>query len=114
MKNFKRTLLCATLGLGIGLSVSTTQAFFVYDATRTAEFAVQGVQRMLSLISEYHKVHAKEEEIKIWEGKKQLKEEDLLQGSTYDFLKSGNVMSMGSETYLPAFENIDDADKYIR
>ena len=114
MKNFKRTLLCATLGLGLGLSVSTAHAFLVYDAVRTAEFAVQGVQRMLSLISEYHKVHSKEEELKIWEGKKQVKEKDLLKGSSYAFLKDANIMAMGSDKYLPAFEKAEDADRYIR
>jgi len=78
MKIMKQNLVAIALGLGIGLSVTTAEAItpFVFDATRTAEFAVQGVQRMLSYVSEAQKVNSKEEEKKLWEKRKKNKEKD--------------------------------------
>jgi len=90
MKKIKQNLVAVTLGLGLGLSVTTAEAItpFVYDVTRTAEFAIQGVQRMLSYVSEAQKVESKEEEKKIWEKRKNNKE---AQG------ESGGGESGGSE-----------------
>ena len=76
MRKVKQNIVAITLGLGLGLSVTTAEAItpFVYDVTRTAEFAIQGVQRMLSYVSEAQKVESKEEEKKTWEKRKNNKD----------------------------------------
>ena len=74
MKMKKQNLVAIMLGLGLGFSVTTANAWFVFDPLRTAEFVIQGVQRMLSYVSEAQKVDSKEEEKKIWETRKNNKE----------------------------------------
>jgi len=74
MKMKKQNLVAIMLGLGLGFSATTARAWFVFDALRTAEFAIQGVQRMLSYVSEAQKVKSKEEEKKVWEIRKNNKE----------------------------------------
>ena len=96
MKRVKQNLVAITLGLGLGLSVTTAEAItpFVYDVTRTAEFAIQGVQRMLSYVSEAQKVESKEEEKKIWEKRKNNKE---AQGESDGGESGGSEGGGGSE-----------------
>jgi len=107
MKQFKRKLLCATIGLGLGMSVASAQAtgWPVFDVMRTAEFAVQGVQRLLSLISEYQKVHSKKEELKTWEVKKKIDpKKEQPSCSTYSYIEGVAPMSQESSTYLKQTE----------
>ena len=107
-------LLCAVTVIGIGLSAVSAQAFLCYDVVRTAEHAGQGAQRMLSLISEYQKVYSKKQELKTWEGRKVIKEEEQPITSGYDYMKQTKPMEMGSEQYLPAKADATAAEAYIR
>ena len=77
MKTVNQNLVAIALGLGLGLSVSTANAMvtpFVYDVTRTAEFAIEGVQRMLSYVSRVQEEESKEEEQVTWEKRKDNKD----------------------------------------
>ena len=76
MKTVNQNLVAIALGLGLGLSVSTANAVtpFVYDVTRTAEFAIEGVQRMLSYVSRVQEEESKEEEQVTWEKRKDNKD----------------------------------------
>ena len=103
MKQLKRKLLCATVGLGLGMSVASAQAsgWPVYDVMRTAEFAAQGVQRLLSLISEYQKVHSKKEELKTWEHKKQINpEKEQPKAAMYNYVEQASPMTQPSSQFL--------------
>ena len=114
MKKVSYKIICGMVGLGLGFSITSANAFLTSDAVRTAEFAVQGVQRMLSLISEYQKVQSKQEELKSWENKKEMKEEDLLTPDVYNYLEAASITKMGSEEYYPAQDNAEAAEKYIK
>lgn len=114
MKQLKRKLMCAAVGLTLCLSAGHANAFLCYDAPRTAELAVQGVQRMLSLISEYQKEYSKEEELKTWETRNTIKEEEQPTTSGYEYIQQAKPMEMGSEEYLPANGDATAAEKYIR
>lgn len=115
----------ATVGLYLGLSVIPAQAFLVYDARRTAQLAGQGIQRLMSLLIEYQKVHAKEEELKIWEQKKKMREKgedrsengDLPASECYNYATQAvNQSTSESTKYLPVEKATDTkaAEKMIR
>lgn len=113
MKQVSHKIMCAVFGLGLGFSVTSANAFLAYDVVRTVEFAVQGVERMMSLISEYQKVQSKQEELKSWENRKTMKEEDLLTSNVYTKLKK-SISEGDSQKYYPAQDNAEDAEKYIK
>ena len=107
MKRIK--ILSLLTGIGLLFSSVPGHTFLAYDAMRTAEFAVQGVQRMLSLITEYQKVYSKQEELKVWENRATMKEEDLLSGEMYQYLENVNTEDLDSEKYYPPQENAEAA-----
>lgn len=113
MKQISRKIIGMVVGVGLGFSVTSAQAYLMFDAMRTAEFAVQGVQRMLSLISEYQKVQSKQEELKSWENKKQMKEEDSLKAEPYEYLKDKMDMEKDIEKFLPAM-TANEAEAHIK
>lgn len=125
MTNVKKMIMGATVGLYLGLSVIPAQAFLVYDARRTAQLAGQGIQRLMSLLIEYQKVHAKEEELKIWEQKKKMREKgedrsengDLPASECYNYATQAvNQSTSESTKYLPVEKATDTkaAEKMIR
>ena len=114
MKQLKQKLMCVIVTVGISLSAVSAQAVLCYDAVRTGEHAAQGAQRTMSLISEYQKVYSKQEELKTWEEKKEIKEEEQPITSGYDYMKKTKPMEMGSEEFLPAEADANEAEKYIR
>lgn len=125
MTNVKKMIMGATVGLYLGLSIVPAQAFLVYDAPRTAQLAGQGIQRLMSLLIEYQKVHAKEEELKIWEQKKKMREKgedgsengDLPASECYNYATQAVNQSTNESTkYLPVEKATDTkaAEKMIR
>lgn len=127
MTNIKKIMMGAAVGLYLGFGVVSAQALspFVYDAPRTAKLAGQGVQRLLSLLTEYQKVHAKEEELKIWEQKKKMREKGEDGSENGDLPESGcnayatqavNQSTNESIKYLPMEQATDPetAEKMIR
>lgn len=114
MKKNNHKIMAAIVGLGLGFSATSANAFLAYDATRTAEFAVQGVQRMLSLITEYQKVFSKQEELKTWENKKGMKDKDSLSASPYQYLEQTKSTTMGAHEYYPSQETAEKAEQYIK
>lgn len=113
MKQVSHKIMGMIVGIGLGFSVTSADAYLMYDTMRTAEFAVQGVQRMLSLISEYQKVQSKQEELKTWENKKEMKEKDSLSAETYEYLKDKMSMEKGIEEFLPAM-TANEAEEHIK
>lgn len=114
MKKNNHKIMAAIVGLGLGFSVTSSDAFLAYDAARTAEFAVQGVQRMLSLITEYQKVLSKQEELKTWENKKKMKDTDSLAAGPYQYLEKAKSTKMGAHEYYPSQEDAEKAEQYIK
>jgi hypothetical protein len=114
MKKINQKIMGAVLGLGLIFSASSANAFLVADAMRTAEFTLQGVQRMLSLISEYQKVQSKIDELKSWENKKKMEDKDILSSGIYEYLKGAKTTKMGSEEFFPPQENAEAAEEYIK
>ncbi len=112
MMQKKQIGLSILIGACLMLSSGRAEAFFAFDAPRTAQFAGQGIMRLLSLISEYQKVHTKEEELKLWEGARQIKQTPT--ADAYNYLKSADVMKMPSAELLPGQSDTKVADKVIR
>jgi len=105
MKQLLYKGICAVIGLGIGLSVATrAEAFFFFgfDVMRTGQFALQGVQRLLEIVTEYEKIYTKKQELAMRTDRTGISEADLPQGYIYAYMKENDVMKMGSEKYLPA------------
>ena len=114
MKMFHR-ILCGGIGLLLTLSVATeAKAWFVFDVMRTAQFAMQGVQRLLNIVSEYEKSFIKQQEVLMRKIKSGVTEADLPTGDVYQFLDQAGIMEMGSEQYLPSTANAAQADQNIR
>ena len=114
MKKINQKIMGLALGLGLIFSASSADAFLVADAMRTAEFTLQGVQRMLSLITEYQKVQAKTDELNAWESKKKMEEKDILSSQVYEYLKNTKTTEMGSDKFFPPQENAAAAEEYIK
>lgn len=114
MKRFYR-IICGGIGLLLTLSVATeAKAWFVFDVMRTAQFSMQGVQRLLNIISEYEKSFIKKQEVLMRKIKSAVSEADLPTGDLYEFLDGANIMKMGSEQYLPSTANAAQASQNIR
>ena len=108
-------ILCGGIGLLMTLGVaSEAKAWFVFDVMRTAQFAMQGVQRLLNIVSEYEKSFIKQQEVLMRKVKSGVTEADLPTGDVYQFLDQAGIMEMGSEQYLPSTANAAQADQYIR
>ena len=114
MKVFYR-ILCGGVGLLMTLGIATeAKAWFVFDVMRTAQFAMQGVERLLNIVTEYEKTYVKDQEVQMRKVKSGVTEADLPTGDVYQFLDQAKIMNMGSEKYLPSTANAAQADQYIR
>lgn len=110
-----RKILCGVIGFGLTLGVARVgHAWFVFDVMRTAQFAMQGVQRLLNIVTEYEKSYVKQQEVLMRKVKSSVSEADLPTGDVYDFLSKANIMEMGSNQYLPSTDNAAVIDQNIR
>lgn len=117
MKRCFYKVISALIGLGVGLSVTTrAEAFFFFgfDVMRTGQFALQGVQRLLEIVTEYEKTYVKKQELSMRTSRTGVSEADLPQSHLYEYMKQNDVMKMGSEKYLPATATAKAAMDNIR
>ena len=121
MINIKQKLGCICLAFGLTLSVSTgaNAQILTLDVVRTVQFAVQSIQRMQELLTEYQKVFTKMKELEIWEKKTAITK--VPESFSYEFMAgksdaagSFNPFQMGSEEYMPAEGDAEAAEKYIK
>jgi len=115
--SIRKKILGMALGVGLtmGIAVGTANAYYcplVYDTYRTGLFTVQGTDRLISLIFEYQTVESKKEELKVWEKRKKFKEDELPQGSYYNYMK--NATASGSQEYNPSQSSASEQEKYVR
>ena len=99
MIKLKQTVIGAVIGVGLGLSSSALATGWPsYDAKRAVEFAIQGIQRTLFLVSEYQKVESKEKELKLWQVRKDNKPEEGTEGESEG---TGEGEGEGEEEEIP-------------
>ncbi len=95
-----------------GMSSTSVKADLVFDTFRTVKFAMQGVQRLMSLAPQYAKVSSKEKELKHWEGKKEITNQ--VQPAMSAYLDKLEETEMKSDTLVPPQKDVAAADKFIR
>ena len=105
-KGLMLTVLC------LGMSSTAVKADLVFDTFRTVKFAMQGVQRLMSLAPQYAKVSSKEKELKNWEGKKEIKKQ--VQPAMSEYLQKLENTEMKSKTLVPPQKDVVAADNFIR
>ena len=111
MNNKLKTGLMLTV-LCIGMSSTAVKADLVFDTFRTVKFAMQGVQRLMSLAPQYAKVSSKEKELKNWEGKKDIQKQ--VQPAMATYLEQVEKNEMESDKLVPPQKDVVSADKFIR
>ena len=115
MKKIRKALLGMAVGIGLSVGLMSGEAkacSLVFDVYRTGLFTAQNGSRITTLVLEYQIVNSKKEELKIWEKRKQFKEEEMPKGAYYDYMI--NATATGSETYNPDQGDPSAQEDYAR